>query len=95
MATAVGRRTLTWSAGLTTLLIAVVITSAAIGPVWIPPVVISKVLLSAILTALAGLVNATSPIGFEVPDTAVTIVTTLRLPRITLAAVVGFALGTA
>ncbi|MFB6298963.1 MAG: vitamin B12 ABC transporter permease BtuC [Halobacteriales archaeon] len=95
MATAAARRTLTWSAGLTALLVAVVVTSAAIGPVWIPPTVIAKVMASVAVTTLAELVNVTPPIVFEVPDTAVTIVTTLRLPRITLAAVVGFALGTA
>ncbi|WP_049899614.1 vitamin B12 ABC transporter permease BtuC [Halococcus agarilyticus] len=83
-ASGVVRRTVAWSAGLTVALIAVVLASATIGPVGIGYGVVAR----AVLDALPWF-------SFRVPDTAATIVLGLRLPRIALAAVVGFALASA
>ncbi|MFB6353975.1 MAG: vitamin B12 ABC transporter permease BtuC [Halobacteriales archaeon] len=82
-------RTVGWSTGLSGLLVVVVVASAGIGPVSIPPAVVAK----SLLAALADAVGVRPPLA--VPETAMTIVTTLRLPRIVLAAVVGFALASA
>ncbi|HET7325298.1 MAG TPA: vitamin B12 ABC transporter permease BtuC [Halococcus sp.] len=78
----VGWRTAAWSAGLVVALVGVVLASATVGPVRIEYLVVAK----AVLDALPGL-------SFQVPHTAATIVLDIRLPRIALAAVVGFALG--
>ena len=85
-----GFRAVGWSAGLTALLLLSMVVSAGLGPVPIPPAVVAK----ALLVALAGHLPVAAPAP-PVPDTAVTIVTALRLPRIVLAAIVGFALATA
>jgi iron complex transport system permease protein len=84
MRASVGWRTAVWSAGLVVALVAVVLASATVGPVRIAYPVVAK----AVLDAVPGL-------SFRVPETAATIVTGIRLPRIALAAVVGFALGAA
>jgi len=103
-----------WSAGLTAALVAVVVVSAAVGPVSLDYVVVGKVLLNALavpagvglgehtLRLAGGVLSVPVPavefrpaFGFAVPETARTIVVTLRLPRIALGAVVGFALATA
>jgi len=78
-------RTLAWSAGLTGVLAVVLVVSAGVGPVAIPPATVAKVLLSA----------DPLPATFEVPRTSRIIVLDVRLPRIALAAFVGVALATA
>ena len=78
-------RTLAWSTGLTGVLAAVLVISAGIGPVSIPPVTVLKVLLS----------TDPLPLAFEAPRTSRIIVLDVRLPRIVLAAFVGVALATA
>ena len=79
-----GSRATVWSAGLAVLLVAVVLASAAVGSVRVHPVVVAQ----AALDAFPGL-------AFDVPQTRRTIVVGIRLPRIALAAVVGFSLATA
>jgi iron complex transport system permease protein len=78
----VGSRALTWSVGLVFALVAVVLASATLGPVGISYGVVARVILDAL-----------PAFSFAVPETAATIVMEIRLPRIALAAVVGFALG--
>mgnify|MGYP006280783209 CR=1 FL=1 len=79
-----GSRATVWSAGLGVLLVAVVLASAAVGSVRVHPVVVAQ----AALDALPG-------ITYDVPPTRRTIVVGIRLPRVVLAAVVGFSLATA
>jgi len=83
-------RALGWSAGLAGLLLAVAVASAGLGPVPVPPAVVASVLFRAVLEAVGLALAGPAP-----PETAVTIVTAIRLPRIALAAVVGFGLATA
>ena len=78
-------RTIGWSSALTIALAGVVVVSAGIGPVSIPPVTVAKILLSA----------DPFPFVFDAADTSRIIVLDVRLPRIILAAFVGFALATA
>jgi iron complex transport system permease protein len=73
-----------WSAALAAFLVAVVIASAALGPVRIDPLTVSMAILN-----LAGVAS------YEVPPAHQTIVADVRLPRILLAATVGFALAAA
>ena len=73
-----------WSVVLACLLGVVILISAAIGPVTIAPMDVAR----AVLNALPG-------VSVSVPDTARVIVVTVRLPRIVLAALVGFALAAA
>jgi iron complex transport system permease protein len=73
-----------WSAGLVGLLVAAMLGSAVVGPVHIAPVTVARAVAEA-----APFVTAT------VPETARIIVMRVRMPRIALAAVVGFALATA
>lgn len=100
-----------WSAGLCVLLVAVILLSAALGPVRVDPIVVAKVLLNAI--SLPVEIGAPTAVGagplsipipslrwastfdFQVPETHETIVMRIRLPRVILAAVVGFALAAA
>jgi iron complex transport system permease protein len=77
-----GSRALAWSAGLAFALVAVVLGSATLGPVGIRHEVVARVIL-----------DAFPSFSFAAPATARTIVMDIRLPRIALAAVVGFALG--
>jgi len=79
-----GVRATTWSGALAALLGGVVVLSAGIGPVAIPAPVVA----TAVLDTLPG-------VSLSVPDTARVIVVTVRLPRILLAAGVGFALSSA
>ncbi|WP_254272128.1 vitamin B12 ABC transporter permease BtuC [Haloarcula marina] len=95
-------RTLTWSLALAALLCAVVTVSAGIGPVWIPPGAVGKVLLNAVAVPTAVDLSGTtlgvttlSPFGFAVDDLQRQIVLRVRLPRILLGAVVGFSLAAA
>jgi len=93
-----------WSAGLSGLLVTVVVASAGIGPVSIGAVTVLKVLLGAVALP-SGVTAASGPIPvrltvtpifeFEVAESSRIIVTTIRLPRIALGAVVGFALAAA
>ncbi|MDS0293381.1 vitamin B12 ABC transporter permease BtuC [Halogeometricum luteum] len=78
-------RALAWSGGLCVLLVAVVLASAGVGPVSIPPVTVAKAVLGALVPSL----------GYAVERTVRVIVVDVRLPRILLAALVGFALATA
>lgn len=80
----VGARATLWSAGLTAVLFAAVIGCTTIGAVSLDSVAVAK----AILDTLPGL-------SFDVEGPTRIIVVDLRLPRILLAAVVGFALGAA
>ena len=77
-------RTTLWSTALAGLLLAVVLVSAAIGPVRIDYLVVGKVLLDT-LPSLA----------YDTPEKYRIIVMTIRLPRIVLGATVGFALAAA
>lgn len=90
-----GAQTATWSLVLTFLLLLTIILSAGIGPVAIPPKIVSIILLQNTLDLL----HLPTPAILTYPgiptDTHTTIITTLRLPRILLAAIVGFALATA
>ncbi|WP_435197260.1 vitamin B12 ABC transporter permease BtuC [Natronomonas sp. EA1] len=90
-------RTLVWSLGLTGVLVAVVLVSATMGPVAIGYATVAQAMLNAIAvpTLAAGGVTLVHPFSFPVPGPHQTIVTGLRLPRILLGAVVGFALATA
>jgi iron complex transport system permease protein len=76
-----GARALAWSVGLLALLSVVVVVSAGVGPVSIPPLVVA----ATVLDALPG-------VSLSVPDTARKILMIVRLPRIVLGAGVGFAL---
>jgi iron complex transport system permease protein len=78
-------RTLAWSTGLTGVLAVVLVISAGVGAVSIPPATVAKVLLSV----------DPLPMAFEAPRTSRIIVLDIRLPRIVLAAFVGVALATA
>ena len=91
------RRTLAWSAALCGVLLSVVLVSAALGYAAIGPLDVAYVLLNGIrVPALGGSgVTWTRPFGFEVATTTGLIVTRIRLPRIVLGAIVGFALALA
>jgi iron complex transport system permease protein len=103
-----------WSGGLFSLLCAVVLASAAIGPVSIDLPTVAKATLNALAVPTALTFDVSGPtfagitvpvpipdIGytyvfeFNVGDTEETIVRDIRLPRIILGAVVGFALASA
>ncbi|WP_416839303.1 vitamin B12 ABC transporter permease BtuC [Haloferax sp. DFSO52] len=105
-------RATTWAFGLTAFLALVVVVSAGIGHVSIPPQTVALVLLDALpvpvglslsgatVLPLVGSVPVpsiefASPFSAAVPRTAQIIVVSVRLPRILLAALVGFALATA
>jgi iron complex transport system permease protein len=82
-------RAIGWSGGLLGLLVVVMLASAGLGPVAISPGTVAR-------TLVAGLGSAVGlELGFAIPESTRVIVTTLRLPRILLAAVVGFALAAA
>ncbi|ELZ01258.1 vitamin B12 ABC transporter permease BtuC [Natrialba asiatica] len=105
-------RTVSWSAGLTVLLVVVALGSAALGPVRIDPVTVAMAALNAIavptgvstgttIVPVLGFSTAvptlefTGVFDFEVAGTHQLIVETIRLPRIALAATVGFSLAAA
>ncbi len=105
-----GMRALVWSAGLAVVLFVAVVLSAAIGPVAVPPAAVAKALLNAIpiptgiqqsggAGALLGLSVPRVTFGrldlFAVAEKHTLIVMSIRMPRIALAAVVGFALAAA
>ena len=107
-----------WSAGLAAVLVAVVVVSAAIGPVRIPPGEVVKAVLNAVsvpagvetTSAAVGTLRLpgvgpltlpgvdltyASPFAYPVDDVHAQIVVGVRLPRILMAALVGFALAAA
>ncbi|MDS0283660.1 vitamin B12 ABC transporter permease BtuC [Haloarcula onubensis] len=95
-------RTAAWSLALSALLVAVVTVSAGIGPVWIPPADVAQVLLNAVavptavdISGAAVDVTTASVFRFRVSPIQRRIVMGIRLPRILLGAVVGFALAAA
>ena len=107
-------RAVAWSAALGVVLVAVVLASAAIGPVSLSLPVVAKASLNAVAvptgvsltatTVALGGASATLPVpdlaytypfAFQVDGTAETIVRRVRLPRIALGVVVGFALASA
>jgi len=104
------RRSAGWSAGLAATLALVAVVSAAIGPVRIPPTEVVKAVLNA-LTLPAGVETTSqgvgpltvsgvniayrSPFAFPVDRVHQQIVVGVRLPRILMAALVGFALAAA
>jgi len=99
-----------WSAALAAALVAVVVASAAIGPVRIPPIEVVKAVLNAVVVP-AGVETTPqgvgplmlpsvdlayrSPFAFPVDGVHEQIVVGVRLPRILMAALVGFALAAA
>lgn len=93
------KRALLWSAGLFTALCAVIVASAAMGPVSVAPAAAGKALLNTIVVPVPSLnslgVEFVRPFSFEIAETTQTIVSSIRLPRILLGAVVGFALAAA
>ncbi|WP_128906177.1 vitamin B12 ABC transporter permease BtuC [Halorubrum amylolyticum] len=104
------RRSAGWSAALAATLVAVAVVSAAIGPVRIPPAEVVKAVLNALAvpvgveTTSQGVGPLTlpgvdlayrSPFAFPVDDVNQRIVVGVRLPRILMAALVGFALAAA
>ncbi|WP_255190794.1 vitamin B12 ABC transporter permease BtuC [Natronobeatus ordinarius] len=105
-------RIVSWTGGLTVLLVVVAVGSAAIGPVRIDPVTVALAALNALVVpsgVTAGTTTIpvlgwgvpvpgfeyTSVFAFDVPDTHQIIVGDVRLPRIALAATVGFSLAAA
>ncbi|WP_089767757.1 vitamin B12 ABC transporter permease BtuC [Halobellus clavatus] len=78
-------RAVAWSSALMGVLAAVVVVSAGVGPVSIAPATVAKILASA----------DPSPLTYDAARTSRVIVLDVRLPRIVLAALVGFALATA
>ena len=95
-------KTVSWSLALSALLAGVVTVSAGVGPVAIPPADVAKVLLNALTVPTAVELSgvavdvATRPLfEFPVSDLQRQIVVNIRLPRILLAAVVGFSLAAA
>jgi iron complex transport system permease protein len=77
-------RAMGWSVGLAGVCAVAMVVSAGLGPVHIPPATVARV----VLDSLPG-------VAFDVPREAAIIVGRVRMPRIALAAVVGFALATA
>ncbi len=73
-----------WSFGLVGLLVAAILGSAVVGPVRIEPTAVARAVLDGV-----------PYLTFAVPNTTRVIVMRVRMPRIALAAVVGFALATA
>ncbi|MFO8113859.1 MAG: vitamin B12 ABC transporter permease BtuC [Halorubrum sp.] len=107
-----------WSAGLAAALVGVIVVSAGIGPVRIPPAEVAKAVLNAVsvpagvetTSAAVGTLRLpgvgpltlpgvdltyTSPFAYPVDDVHAQIVVGVRLPRILMAALVGFALAAA
>jgi iron complex transport system permease protein len=78
-------RAVAWSGGLSVLLVAVVLGSAGVGAVSIPPATVTRAVVAELLPAVVPAVSEAHRV----------IVVDVRLPRILLAALVGFALATA
>lgn len=105
-------RAASWTLGLTAFLAAVVVVSAGIGHVNIPPRTVAAILLDAVVVPVgvsfrgavvfplvgpvpAPSIDYSSVFAATVPDSSRIIVSSVRLPRILLAALVGLALATA
>lgn len=107
-------RTVLWSAGLSVLLVASILVSAALGPVRVDVPTVARATLNTVAVPTGvGIESSALGIGshrvsvpvpdigytgvfdFDVSETDQIIVGDLRLPRIVLAAIVGFALATA
>ncbi|ESS08252.1 MAG: ABC-type Fe3+-siderophore transport system, permease component [uncultured archaeon A07HN63] len=107
----VRQRAATWSLWLCGVLAVVITVSAGVGPVRIPPAAVVKILLNAVAIpagievaplSVAGTLQLPLPaitwqpaFAFPVDATEATIIMQVRLPRILLAATVGFALAAA
>ena len=91
------RRTLAWSGALCGALVAVIVTSATLGYADIGPLDVAYVLLNWIRLPTIGSTGLswTRPFDFEVASSTELIVQGIRLPRIILGAIVGFALALA
>ena len=91
------RRTIAWSAALSGLLAAVVVGSAVLGYAAIGPMEVGYVLLNRIRvpTLSGGSFGWSRPFEFAVAPSTELIITQIRLPRIALGAIVGFALALA
>jgi len=91
-----GRATV-WSAALSTALALVVVLSAGIGPVRVPAETVAKAVLETLPVPqfAGGDVSWVRPFEFPLKQSHRAIVVTIRLPRILLGAVVGFALSAA
>ena len=91
------RRTVAWSTGITALLAAVIATSVTVGPADISLAESMFAILNgvAVPTVVDGGLRWVRPFEFDIPETTETIVWSVRLPRILLGAVVGFALAAA
>jgi iron complex transport system permease protein len=91
------QRTLAWSTGLSGLLVVVVMASATLGYASISPLEVAYVLLNRVRipTVGAGGLDWMRPFRFEVAASTELIVRQIRLPRIALGAIVGFALALA
>jgi iron complex transport system permease protein len=80
----VGVRAALWSGGLFALLVVVMVVSASVGPVSLSAAVVAR-----------AMANELPFVSLSVPETARLIVVNIRLPRIVLGALVGFALAAA
>jgi iron complex transport system permease protein len=91
------RQALAWSAGLVLLLVAAVLVSATLGYADITPLSVAYVVLNAVAVPTVDTAGVTwvHPFEFAVPATTTTIVREIRLPRIVLGGIVGFALALA
>jgi iron complex transport system permease protein len=86
-------KTAAWSGGLGSALFVTMVLAASVGSVPIDPLVVAKAMLNTVVVpTLSGWAH---PFAFEVAQSSQVIVGRLRMPRIALGAVVGFALGTA
>ncbi len=90
-------RTLVWSAALSGVLVAVMLASAALGYAAIGPLEVAYVLLNWLRLPTVGSSGVVwiHPFQFDVPRSTELIVQQIRLPRIVLGAIVGFALALA
>jgi len=93
----VARRATGWSTGLAAALVGVVVVSAGIGPVSVPADTVVKSVLEAVAvpTVSGGSIGWHHPFSFSLRESHRAIVMSVRLPRILLGALVGFALGAA
>ena len=93
----VENKAVVWSGALTAALVAVVGLSAAIGPIPVPADTVVKAVLETLPVPRLGPegVGWTTPFAFDLQQSHRAIVVSIRLPRILLGAVVGFALAAA
>lgn len=91
------KRTVVWSAGLIVVLVGVALASATVGHADIGYLDAGRAILNglAIPVVTTSGIRWVSPFVFDVPSTTETIVRSIRLPRILLGAIVGFALAAA